>query len=512
VTAIGICYLTGYAAATDLAADAAEWPPHPGRVFMALAAAHFETRGGAEERAALLWLESLPPPSIYASEAQPRSKVESYVPVNDGYGRQKQLRAFRKTRPDSNRVVLRWNVDPPDSIATPLRELCEKVTRIGYSASLTQVWLACAEAPELPASNWIPEEGLDSTLRMRIPSGGTLARLEHSYNKTALDEYEALQEALASAAKSAQAKIRKKVKERFPLGPPQPERPSMSVWHGYRMVSLGPGSSPAVQGPFDPGFLVLAVREGSILGLESTQQLTGALRNAAMKAAGENPPEWLTGHTPERRPSEQPHAAFFPLPFVGRKYADGHVMGLGIALPRWLSQTTAGRVELRERLGPLLFNVDGSDRKVKLWSKVKPWSDARKWEWELKREVQENVPYSLQRKNWTGPSREWASVTPVVLHHHPKRRDGHAEQILADALVTAQYPEVEQIRLSPISVFEGARTVSEMPPYTQGGENLCRYQAHAVIRFRECVEGPVLVGRGRYRGYGLFKPYSEAPR
>jgi CRISPR-associated protein Csb2 len=505
VTAIGICYLTGYAAATDLAADAPEWPPHPGRVFMALAAAHFQTRGGVEERAALLWLESLPPPSMYASDAQPRSKVESYVPVKDEYGRQKQLRAFRKKRPDCNRVVLRWNVDPPDSIAAPLRALCEKVTRIGYSASLTQVWLACAEPPELPASNWIPEEGLDSSRRMRIPTSWTLARLEHSYNKTALDEYEALQEALASAVKSARAKIRNKIRERFPVGAPQPERPNVSVWHGYRMVSPGLESSPTVQGPFDPGFLVFAVREGCILGLESTQQLTGALRNAAMKVAGDNGPEWLTGHTPERRPSEQPHAAFFPLPFVGRKYADGHVMGLGIALPRWLSQTTAGRVELRERLGPLLFNVDGSDRKVKLWS------DAGKWEWELEREVQESVPYSLQRRNWIGPSRDWASVTPVVLHHHPKRRGGHAEQILADALVTAQYPGVERIRLSPVSVFEGARTVSEMPPYTQGGENLCRYQVHAVVRFRESVEGPILAGRGRYRGYGLFKPYSEAP-
>jgi CRISPR-associated protein Csb2 len=93
-----------------------------------------------------------------------------------------------------------------------------------------------------------------------------------------------------------------------------------------------------------------------------------------------------------------------------------------------------------------------------------------------------------------------------VLHHYPKKREGHAEQILADALATAKYPEVEWIRISSASKFQGANSVSNMPPYTQGGETLCRYQVHAFIRFREKVEGPVLVGRGRYRGYGLFRP------
>ena len=45
-------YLTGYAVATDpTSRDRAEWPPHPARVFMALAAAWFETEPpqGADE-------------------------------------------------------------------------------------------------------------------------------------------------------------------------------------------------------------------------------------------------------------------------------------------------------------------------------------------------------------------------------------------------------------------------------------------------------------------------------
>ena len=40
--ALGIRCLTGYAVATDVSnREQAEWPPHPARVFMALAAAYF---------------------------------------------------------------------------------------------------------------------------------------------------------------------------------------------------------------------------------------------------------------------------------------------------------------------------------------------------------------------------------------------------------------------------------------------------------------------------------------
>jgi CRISPR-associated protein Csb2 len=54
--ALGIRYLTKYAVATNLARQPAEWPPHPGRIFMAMAASHFESGADAEERTALEWL------------------------------------------------------------------------------------------------------------------------------------------------------------------------------------------------------------------------------------------------------------------------------------------------------------------------------------------------------------------------------------------------------------------------------------------------------------------------
>ena len=47
---LGIEYLTGYTTATSTGdREVAEWPPHPGRIFMALASAYFETRPHASE-------------------------------------------------------------------------------------------------------------------------------------------------------------------------------------------------------------------------------------------------------------------------------------------------------------------------------------------------------------------------------------------------------------------------------------------------------------------------------
>ena len=79
--AIGIRHLNGWSMASDSAdRNRPEWPPHPDRIFMALAAAHFETDGGGSEQAALHWLERQGAPSMWASEATHRDTTTTYVP------------------------------------------------------------------------------------------------------------------------------------------------------------------------------------------------------------------------------------------------------------------------------------------------------------------------------------------------------------------------------------------------------------------------------------------------
>jgi CRISPR-associated protein Csb2 len=502
---LGVRYLTGYAVATDISRQRAEWPPHPARIFMAMAAAHFETGGDLLERKALEWLEREPAPQFFASEAQHRSIVESYVPVNDHHGgvlrRQKQARGFPRVRPDEDSVYLFWDSEPEIPIRESIERLCAKVTRIGHSSSLAQMWIS--DAGTAREANWIPDEAKTSE-RLRVVERGFLEYLEKSFNSAAIEEYFQLTEELAQAKGKAKVSFKTMIKERFGDSIPQAARPLVASWNSYRCLTASTGTAKKLEvlGPFDPGFIVLSKGDGAALGLESTLQLTAALRNAAMKAAPNPPPEWLSGHASNGSPSVHPHAAFFPLPYIGSQHADGHVMGLGIAIPRELAGETGSREEaLRTCLGPLFFDPkSGAPRELRLWKD-------KVWRWHLERETRERPPQTLRRATWMGPADRWGSVTPLVLHHYPKKgRVEDIERIVREGFRSALLPEPETIRLSSVSAHTGAGHAMSLPFFEEGGPGLSKYQTHVVATFRENVSGPMLVGRGRFRGYGLFRP------
>jgi CRISPR-associated protein Csb2 len=505
MTALGIRYLTGCAVSAHVAiAKRPEWPPHPGRVFMAMAAAHFETRGDDNERAALEWLEREPVPAIHASEAYHRSFVETFVPVNDKHGgivkRGRQSRSFATARPIDDSVFLLWDSEPPDQLREGLERLCSKVTRIGHSSSLVQMWVERGGAAN---PNWIPG---GNTERMRVAEPGTVAYLGEAFNQSNLEVYSNLMDALESSKGKEKAGIKSEIQERFPGGAPAFSRPKISKWQGYSRSQEIAAEQEPERGPFDPRLIVFTKNEGRSLGLDATLQLTSALRNAAMKSLSPGfVPEWLSGHQADGNPTLKPHVAFFPLPFVGADYADGHVMGLAMALPTELPFDGGTReVMLRNAIGPLLFNTEtGTEKEIKLWR-----ADA--WEWQMSREKRERPPFTLRTQTWTGPSRVWASITPVVLHHYPKPgRVGDVERILREAFGSAQLPDPEAIFTRSVSMFEGAGHARSIPEFSEGGASLCRYQTHVLVHFSVPVEGPVLVGRGRFRGYGLFRPATE---
>src|SRR5665213_1853689 len=79
-------YLTGRCVATEFTdRQAAEWPPHPDRVFQALVSAWGERGESPQERDALVWLEQQGPPCLSVPE-EPVDRpepVKVFVPVND---------------------------------------------------------------------------------------------------------------------------------------------------------------------------------------------------------------------------------------------------------------------------------------------------------------------------------------------------------------------------------------------------------------------------------------------
>lgn len=495
---IGLRYLTGYAVASTRTAP--EWPPHPGRVFMAMAAAHFETGASDVEREVLDWLEAEEPPALCASETDVRSEVRAYVPANDDHGgivkRARQDRTFHCSRPRQDTVFLIWQrSQPTEQTRSVLEQLCAKVTRVGHSSSLVQMWLV-PDGVE-PEPSLIPDR-LASGQRLRIATAGTMKRLEADFNLPAISSYMELEESILTAKGKELQRLRTEMANQHPNGRPQPRRPLITDWQGYRTVGRTIVSEgPALAGPFDPNIVILTPDEGAALGLESTLQLTAALRRQALSPEPKAAPEWLSGHQPSGTPSLLPHVAFFPLPFVGFEHADGHVMGLAIAVPRGVEAA-----ELQRYLGPLFYDEDGEERPIVIVG-------VSRWRWTLYRESRERPPKTLQSATWTRASRSWATATPIVLHHHPKKRPGEVERIVREAFTSALLPEPETVRILAASVFEGAGHVKDMPPFGEGGPAMSNYQVHVVAEFGQAVEGPVLVGRGRFRGYGLMRPLSN---
>ncbi|MCC7341403.1 MAG: type I-U CRISPR-associated protein Cas5/Cas6, partial [Bryobacterales bacterium] len=313
----GIRFLTGYSASFDMATQKAEWPPHPARIFMAMAATFFETGAEPEEQRALEWLESQQAPTIHASEAEVRSNYDVFVPVNDSASgianRSRQVRQFAKCRPHCDTIYLRWGDDCPDDVSAAMEALCAKVTRLGHSASLVQMWVS-ADEPAAGLQTWIPTDGAGGE-RLRVAEAGMLADLERQFNGRAIQEYAELEEQIHSARGRAKAKLKTEAQERFPAGPPKSSRPTVRATKAYQAEGRAGEAATELSGcgPFDSGIILLRKLEGPNLGLESTLQLTGALRNAVMKHGPQPPPAWISGHAPDGSPVKRPHLAFFPL-------------------------------------------------------------------------------------------------------------------------------------------------------------------------------------------------------
>jgi CRISPR-associated protein Csb2 len=516
-------YLTGYAVATDAGSrEKPEWPPHPARVFMALAAAHFETDGNAEqksiERDALEWLATLSPPDLVVPNHTARDVLTVYVPVNDQSGgealvkRSRQPRLFPRVHVGDEPVRVIWRVDPsafPQHIGA-IENLCRYVTRIGHSSSLVWVRLERTAGAVQP-THMHDEHGMD--VRFRVVGAGAVTRLEQAYNKANIDAFAEIEGRIATAKPKEKKQLRTEIDKQFPLGRPTSQRPVISIRGGYRVHSPLPAD--AVPSVFDPNFIVLreADENEQTFGLESTALVVNALRDTIMKKSLIQPvPAWVSGHeaTGEKLSSGR-HMAIFPLAFVGRpgfsveKNARGHLMGLGILLPHDLSRRDASKV-----LSPILFDNDKNE------PRTLPLTLGAAGVWKIVRDADLSPKLNLRTTTYTTASRSWASITPIVLDRMPKSdrvKDPVAWRvevagIIASSCTNVGLPAPVSVQVEKTPFFIGS--LRAMPG--QGGFPQLRkgrFQVHAAIEFDSDIAGPVLIGAGRFRGYGLMRPWQQ---
>ncbi len=554
---LGIGYLNGWAmaAADGAKKQIAEWPPHPDRVFMALSAAWFETGMDPSEKEALQYLERLPPPRIAASEAtrrrqtKNREPVTSFVPVNDVVRGQKlpaandlsklksaglavlpeyrprQPRKFPAAIPENPVVHLLWETNISRGLQEPMARLCRKVIAIGHSASFVQMWVTT----EPPPPTLVPTEGV-ALHRLRVPGPGRLDYLAARCNRDAAIKY---RDALSAAEtlrkqrqdidknrkaaikglkgddkKAANAPYQQELKmidqsladqqailDEFDGRPPNSLRPEPGLWQGYRRP-IEEAEEDIRKSVFDDNIVVLTL-SGKRLYPPTTLKLTEAVRGALLSACPEPIPEWISGHRPNRTPSLDPHLAFLPLPFVDADHADGRIMGVALALPRSVEPGEAGAI-----LEPWLRDeTTGLPRTISLF-------DGKWLECRMELETRETPPWNLRADTWTRASRTWATVAPAVLDRHfsGKNKWEKASETMKDACERIGLPRPETLLLHPVSLVRGAPHAREFPPLRRKTDNGRMYHCHAVIRFSEPVTGPVVIGAGRFRGYGLCRP------
>jgi CRISPR-associated protein Csb2 len=520
--ALGIRYLNGFVAACEPSErkpgqERAEWPPHPARVFMALAAAHFTTGADPGEREALLWLESLPPPALRVPDAIPRDVVTHYVPVNDKPGevskpptaiiqsapqlaRDRQARTFARAWLEEDTAYLVW----PDAVAEPpvsaaLQSLCAKVTRIGHSISLVQMWVARPD--EVGELTWVPDDERDE-LQLRVPGPGTLADLERCYNAEAVEAYTSLVlTAEDDRDKKAQRTAAKRLREEFGESPPEQLRPQIPLYQGYARPRRGEARETAPGTVFSPHLVIFSLERRSgpfaALGLPAVLAVVQRWREAVVSQSNDLPErvrEVVSGHDRNGGPLEAPHLGLIPLAFVAHPHADGHLLGVAAALPATLDAQERRQVlRVLGRVGTLRLGSLGV--------------------WELVRETGERPPSNLRAEAWTGhPSgaTHWSTVTPVAFDRHPKAKDRTAYQreaaeMIAAACMAVGLPQPRQVVVTPVSAHLGVPPAHVFPRLVrkEAGE---RRHAHAILVFEQRVVGPVLIGAGRYRGYGVCRP------
>jgi CRISPR-associated protein Csb2 len=476
--ALEVEFLTGRVYAADFRErDVPEWPPHPSRLFSALVAAFYETGFDSDLRSALIWLEEQEPPNIWVEGFATRLECAdgsrfshattpgAFVPINDDYStkfrnsaRRRKERWFPSGTPEDERVHFIWKDAEPNRLtADALRRITAQVSYLGHSSSLVRV--AVIESPQDAVLK--PSDTGDTILR--VPSKRRLEYLDREF-------------------------ARSQGTRQF--------RPDAGAIQRYARV--GKSAVPTTTRESSFGEMIVFQRlNGSPERIESLLTVTSVLRDALMARSPQKPPPGcISGH------SETPHVACVALPFVNHRHADGSLKGVAIILPKDLAE--ADQLVVFGALNGL----------EKLWNK-------QGMQWRIRLCVDDAGTTTLSEDTWTRRARVWASVSPMLLDRFPKpikqkekepmanapeyKPGDSPEEIVADACERIGLPKPKAVRLHKNSLVLG------VPPSTRfrlrrRDDEPPRLASHIILEFSEAVQGPVLLGAGRYFGLGLCLP------
>lgn len=459
-----------YEAASD-DPDWPEWPPEAVRPFCGMLAA-------AEDSAevdALRWLERQGSPDVYCSEATaPDTTRRAYVPTNavDKEDRHQQYvgrvaagtpRTWARSFPELPVAHFVWpSADELDrEVLGRLEALAGRVPYVGRATSPAAV----SVRGDLPG-----DAELERLSRYRpVDSGTRLLRVPYpGYVDGLVDAYETSQRSWDVARRAA-----------------------------YDRHVERTDDEPVVVGPFHDDLVVFELEKGRSIDGAHAVRLASAFRAAVMSRATE-PVAALHGH----HDGDEQQIAFLPLPFVGHEHADGHLMGVAVALPVSLS-TEDRAVVLRALLGDGVDNEglqDISFARRRIAVRRLPAVFGRR-----------EGAITLRSDRWTEASTTWVTALPMVLDRFPKERTGGIEAEVGRSLRYAGFgdAEVEDVEVSRRPLVPGGVRLHPRQAVRHRGESYVPPVRHVRLRFRQPVRGPVVPGHLRFYGLGLCLPERE---
>ena len=470
---------------------AGTWPPEPARLFQAFVsgAARAETLPIAATEA-LRWLESQSAPVIAAPPARKSQAVTRWVPNNDvdaklngthgGYDQAvAKVRVAKQDRPwlfDAMvPLVYVWDIEsnPPEGLFPVVEDLYRLGRGIDPAFASAEILRSeeCAERLEAhPGVLFRPGPGSDST----VPCSGTLSSL----------------------ARRHMAFGRRFTSEKGGLAFRQPPKPRILLLSYaptprrllYHIRSLKPEDN----GGFRPIPLTRAAALVDLVLQQTTEKLAQSLPECAAKV------EHLLLGKGKVRPKSNMRMRVIPLPSSGHPEVDPSVRRLLLDVPPSCP-----------------IAIDDLDWAFTMLHPKDP-STGKLFDWKLERVN----GHDKVNKHLLSASRTWQTLTPVLVPGYRRSRTGaerrnatetsahNIRQALRHAGVLQKPTE---IRLQPEPFHRrGSRAEKfELPAHMRASPISAKQLVHVKIRFCEPVEGPLLIGDGRFRGLGLMEPVRD---
>lgn len=497
----------------------AEWPPSPVRVIGGLlAAAHESGRTDPEPaRGVLSALCAAGPPEIVAPEVAPCGEetvdgdgvvaevrgASRWAPRNHSPSELKKSglspRNLARERTEVHKggvvigdqeVEIRWpHLTLEGDQLEILNNLVGDVTFLGTSRSPAVLSLATTEVEDDHRA-WLPAPEMPELAReVRVPLASTIEAFDQRHAQRLATGKKPIQKAghvpnlaVGASVPYAPTRLTMARASSSTLDPRQ--------WGAMLILELDSERS-ELRPKAAASYLVARAFRSALLDLYDD-----------VGSSGEAPPI-IRGHV------EEAHAAFVPLPFVGRVgtlerpiAADGLVRGIAIVLPhqarvpdvaeqqleveRGLRRLILEQVEVGiPRAGSLVFGVPPAGR----------------------------VPLAtLREQRYRGPARAWETVTPVV---HSRRRTssgprGVERQIAADCEHAGlPAPLAFEVLTGPPLGGGPSRMTGDAAIPRQWRASQRGPRSHLRLTFPQPVAGPVILGKARHFGVGLCIPSYE---